>query len=67
MATHHDKALYGKLARMQSELSEEEIESAVARLNEKNTKRRTGEKKSGINCGEIKKSGGKKKKTEYEN
>ena len=33
MAIHHDKPLYGKLARMQNELSEEEIELAVESLN----------------------------------
>lgn len=38
MTAHHDKLLYGKLSRMQSELSDGEIENAVALINARNTK-----------------------------
>ena len=38
MTAHHDKLLYGKLTRMQSELSDDEIENAVALLNARNKK-----------------------------
>lgn len=49
MTAHHDKLLYGKLSRMQSELSDEEIENAVAMLNAEKAavagKKRSGEVK----------------------
>ena len=52
MTAHHDKLVYGKLSRMQSELSDEEIENAVAFLNKTNVdvaeKSRSGEEKQKI-------------------
>ena len=33
MAVHHDKAIYGKLSRLQKELCEDEIDNVVAAIN----------------------------------
>ena len=33
MAVHHDKAIYGKLSRLQKELCDDEIDNVVAAIN----------------------------------
>ncbi|MGN1061909.1 MAG: hypothetical protein ACI4RO_02160 [Candidatus Scatosoma sp.] len=56
MTVHHDKLLYGRLERLQSDFSDEETERAVATLNAQtltdNAERRENAKKTtgGTNC-----------------